>query len=168
MKALVLGLAALSLSCQAQPPQNSPGQAPAPPPANSNLTRFRTQPFAFAQLSGYETSTQLVIRDQASWEQAWKTLHSTVEPLPSLPPIDFEKEMVLLAAMGRKSTGGHNIILESMTAEGDHQVVTVREEVPGAGCLTSQVLTQPADIARIPRTDQPVTFTVKNESKKCT
>jgi hypothetical protein len=75
--------------------------------------------------------------------------------------------MVLLAALGTRSTGGHDILLESATPEGDHQVVSVREREPGAGCLTSQILTQPADIARIPKTEQAVTFTVKHESKSC-
>jgi hypothetical protein len=152
-------------ACQA-PPQDA---APETPGAATDLTltRFRSAPFAFAQYSGYDTPTQLVIRDQAAWTQAWLTLHARLQPVPPIPAVDFDRESVVLVALGTRNTGGYNVLLESASLDGGQVHLTVRQSAPGASCITTQALTQPVDLARLTRRPEPVTFDVRAQVQEC-
>src|SRR6267378_5203198 len=75
------------------------------------ITRFRSEPYAFLQYSGFEQPATLVVRDQQTWQSAWGQLFVNYSQKPPLPAIDFSREMIVIAAAGTKSTGGYNIVL---------------------------------------------------------
>jgi hypothetical protein len=66
--------------------------------------------------------------------------------------------MIVVAALGERPTGGFDIVVESATASGDALTVRIRTIAPGPSCITTDVLTQPVDVARLPRTADVVRF----------
>ena len=71
-------------------------------------TRFR------GYYSGVTKSGEKVIDNLDAWQKVWKVVHKTVTPKPQLPPVDFEKQVVLAVFMGEKSTGGYEIKITSI------------------------------------------------------
>jgi hypothetical protein len=127
--------------------------APEQPGTPMPVTRLRAEPYSFAGYSGLRQSERLVVRDAATWAAIWRNVTSA--PLPS---VDFDREMIVVAALGERPTGGFDIVVESATASGDALTVRIRTIAPGPSCITTDVLTQPVDVARLPRTADVVRF----------
>lgn len=123
------------------------------------VARFRRDSVAFATFSGVIDSTRVVIRDRARWREYWARIHSPFVPPPREPEIDFEREMIILAALGRRPSLGYDILIRSATRDSAGIEVQLRRSNPGQGCPVSAAATEPVDLARIPASDLQVRFT---------
>ncbi len=99
-----------------------------------------------------------------AWERFLKEQHAHTW---SWPDINWEQEVLLVALMGAKRTGGYRIALRQVVIT-DHQVtVQVEERSPQPGEMVIQVLTSPFQIVAIPRDVLPTgTFTLVFSGKK--
>jgi hypothetical protein len=131
------------------------------------VTRLRPEPFSFTYNSGLRTAERLVIRDQATWQTTWAAIGRNSIAVPPPPAIDFEREMLVVAALGERSTGGYSIIVESASATGEALTVRIHSTAPGSTCVTTQAFTQPVDVARLPRMQGPVTFADEASVSDC-
>lgn len=119
--------------------------------ASPNRLSFRT--VAKGYRSGIRESLQTVIRNQTEWQKLWQR-HTSSQPKPPPPPaMDFKSEMVAAVFLGEKPTGGYGV--EIVRVERNHGTFTVlyKESEPPPGAMTTQALTQPFHIVRIPATD---------------
>src|SRR5712671_3246759 len=67
--------------------------------------------WSFTDVSGITDPLRMVIRDRDAWREMWKRVHHGQFPeLPSLPEIDFSREMIVVAALGGRPTSGYGII----------------------------------------------------------
>ena len=101
--------------------------------------------------SGMRTPLQNVIKNQKDWEALWKKHVSMLIPQPPLPDVDFKVSVIAAIFTGEKNTSGYQIILKSVSAEGNDVVVHYRQTEPPANSLTLQVTTQPFLMLRIDR-----------------
>lgn len=147
----VASMAAVSLAC-------SSTAEPAPPGTAIPVTRLSPHPGSFLYYSGLQQPERLVIRDQAAWITAWSSLWPNGVPIPALPAVDFSKDMIVIAALGGRSTGGYSIFVDSARTTASGLVVFVGTSSPGRHCITTQAFTQPVDIARVPSTEAAVAF----------
>jgi hypothetical protein len=107
-------------------------------------------------VSGMRDSMRLVIRDQASLEDAWERATSEQLEMPAVPAVDFGREMVLVAAAGRMTTEDAIEVAAAgvqrrRTQEGDDVdvlVVQVRT-LKGCGRVTADAF--PVDIVKVTR-----------------
>jgi hypothetical protein len=123
------------------------------------------QRMSFMTGSGIWDQFRLVVRDRDLWVEVWKRIHS-IDPdnlnsnggqLPSLPEIDFSREIVIVAAMGRRPSSGYGIFIDSAYERNDRLEVVVRS-VENRRCGGFTMMTAPVDIVRLPKTDRPVLF----------
>lgn len=114
------------------------------------MERLSVGDHAFSTFSGLSDSTRLVVRDSSAWRQLWIALNRPFVPAPPLPPIDFAREMIIVAALGARPTGGYDIVIESAVRDSGGVEVDVRRSTPAAGCPVSAVVTQPVDLVRVP------------------
>ena len=130
------------------------------PPSGKSIpvTRLSTTPYSFSFYSGLGQPARLVIRDDATWHSAWASIWSGTTPTPAIPNVDFTKEMVILAALGSRPTGGYGIVVDSAMMTSNGLAVWIGTTSPGPQCITTQAFTSPVDIARIQRIDAPVGF----------
>jgi hypothetical protein len=117
--------------------------------------------------SGFDGAERLVIRSQERWAEVWAVIHRTRHPLPDLPQVDFRENVVVVAAMGSRPTGGFSVGIEGVARAGDDLEVLVEERSPGPGCLTTQAVTSPMVAVRIPAPTGRVRFVERQVVRHC-
>jgi hypothetical protein len=138
-------------------------------PADESLafTRLRPEPYSFTYHSGLTDSARVVVRDARAWEAVWRDVWRNHTPVPALPAIDFEREMVVVAALGSRRSGGYGILVEGATRTADGVEVSVLKQSPGPRCGNTAAITTPADIARLRRVEGAVRFRERSEVREC-
>lgn len=131
------------------------------------ITRLRAEPYPLTFSSGLREPARTVVRDAALWEATWAAIWSRHEPEPARPAIDFDREMVVVAALGERASGGHAILVDSATVAGGTLVVHLRTTSPGPRCYVTAALTQPVDAVRLPRHEGAVEFRERAEVSRC-
>src|SRR5215207_8641283 len=122
------------------------------------LTRLRAEPYSLAYSSGYDEAAQVVIRDTTAWAAAWARLYARHGSAPPRPAFDPATEQLVLVAIGTRRSGGYSILLDSAVVVRDTLVVHATSSSPGPRCGATAALTQPVDIARVPRLAVPARF----------
>jgi hypothetical protein len=108
--------------------------------------------------SAFTEPTRLVVRNEEAWAEAWAAIHGPVSELPPRPVVDFTQEMILVAALGPRASGGYTVTFSAVTAAGDGLRATVQESAPGSGCVSAAVITSPVVAVRVPRVEGAVQF----------
>jgi hypothetical protein len=156
------------LACQGgDPPASAPGSLGTLTGTAVTLTRFGGDSVAYTSYSGVTAPLTVVIRDPVAWSELWQEIHATTIPVPLLPAVDFTQEMIVVAALGTRATGGYDILLAQAAEDASGLQVEVVETSPGPGCVTTQALTQPVDLARTPRRDGSVRFVMTQRVSRC-
>ena len=118
--------------------------------------------------SGSQSHIGRATREVIRTELAWRVLrqhHNTVtqvidgqeSPLPP-PAVDFSRETVLVATMGRRSSGGYSIKFTDVRHAGDQVIATLKTTAPGPAEMVTMALSAPYAIIAIPRHEGPVEF----------
>jgi hypothetical protein len=131
------------------------------------IGRFRSEPAGYTAYSGIDDSMRVVIADATNWRLYWERVHARVRPVPALPAVDFARDMVILAALGTRRSGGYGVRVDSAYDAGEFVDVVVWRSAPGAGCLVTAAFTQPVDVVRIPSRKVPVRFRERATIEPC-
>ena len=115
--------------------------------------------------SGLEESARVVVREEAEWTRYRDLLAGG--PGSNTPPVDFEREMVIVVATGSRPTGGYSIAVDSVVAEDASLLVAVTETAPGSTCMTTQAFTAPAAAVRLARFEGAVRFEEMKRTREC-
>ncbi|OQY28732.1 MAG: hypothetical protein B6244_06115 [Candidatus Cloacimonetes bacterium 4572_55] len=107
--------------------------------------------------SGVTEARREAVKSQREWEAVWNEIHRIRMPKPELPEVDFEQDMLLVAFLGQRNTGGHNIRIVRALDTKESRYALIKETKPQGGMVT-MALTQPYHIVIVPRTDKPVRF----------
>lgn len=129
--------------------------------------RVRTEPLAASPYSRLEQTARVVIRDQAEWERYRELLALPSGGGVSTPVVDFERDMVILVAMGQKPSGGYDIEVSQVVTGDTLLSVTVTETAPGRSCMTTQAFTAPALAVRLARYQGQVRFMETKRTREC-
>jgi PrcB C-terminal len=121
-----------------------------------------------ASYSGFSAPTHLTVRTRGEWQQAWQTLYAGQSPVPALPAIDFEREMVVVAAAGTRSNGCFAIDVTAANRLGNGGVeFELTETVPGPACVCTDALTQPVYVVKVESVPGPETFVEHQSENGC-
>ena len=124
--------------------------------------------------SGFSSEVRIVVRDSATWAWVWDRFQAPFRevaaearaayPVPPLPPIDFSREMLVLAALGLRTAWTEEIVIDSVAASPERPVIRAvvtrlrPAQSPGVACGVSAAGTWPVHVVRVPRSDKPVEF----------
>ena len=128
------------------------------PGTRLDVRRLAPDAATFAYVSGMTQSERLVVRDASAWSNVWTSISAKETPAPALPTIDFATRMVVVAALGQRNSGGYTIRVDSAMATNTGLTVWISTIDPGSACLTTAALTQPVDVASLPRIQGAVRF----------
>jgi hypothetical protein len=163
-RACIVGALLVVTGCGSIELSTSPGRVGEP----VSLVRLRSEPFSFSYNSGFRESARIVVRDAAQWSTVWAQVHEG-GTVPARPVVDFSREMIVLVALGSRNSGGFGILIEDAAESGLNGVsISVLSIAPGAQCIVTGALTQPVDIARLPRRDGTVRFIERTQTRECT
>lgn len=135
-----------------------------PDPAGPDLP---VAPIASESNSGLEDPERRVIRDNIEWAVVWARIYEKRSPKPPLPAIDFSKEQVVLAALGRRPSSGYVIRITGASGTGNAITVKFESQSPGTGCGVLTVETHPVDVVKMGRTVGSVDFEETAIVKNC-
>ena len=119
---------------------------------------------SFSTGGGIWDQLRLVVRDRDSWLDVWKRIHRpdpNRDPYPEPPPlpeIDFSREIVIVAALGRRGSTAYAIIIDAAYEKNDRLEVVVRSVENRKGCAAWAMMTAPVDIVKLPKTERAVVF----------
>lgn len=106
-----------------------------------------------------------VIRDQAAWTAMWAKLREG-SSLPETPPdVDFDKDMVIVAAMQTQPCVS-KVTVRSAVQTGGELVIDVLEAPPASNCVcfTSE---RPIHAVRLRKVGGPTRFDVERGQTPC-
>lgn len=172
----VLILAAVTVASAQTPPAYPP--AVPPPPADEPPAPLEpAEPSAWEPVvhtvvvdqffSGIGASKRGLIRTEEEWSRFWQDLYGDQEPIPPPPGIDFDTQMVVVAAMGTRPTEGHGIEIGRVLVSEDGIQVEVIETTPGEACVVNEASTAPVTAVTIERRQGAVTFNEREEVRPC-
>jgi hypothetical protein len=143
--------------CQGVDSASAGGARPLDPGAGARV------PFAVVRHeleSGFDVAAYCVARSA----EEWKALAPLTSARPyDAPPADFDRETVIVAAMGRQPKLGYDMEVDSVTA-GEGTVVFVRRELPTSSILADMAPT-PVEVIRVPRRRGPVHFVERSVNR---
>lgn len=122
------------------------------------VVRMRDGSAGFSTYTGVGDSLRVVIRDSLQWRQLWERINRPFFPQPALPPIDFGREMIVVAGLGTRPSSGYDVVIESAARDAVGIEVALRRAAPAPGCPVAAAMTQPLDLARIPASADSVRF----------
>jgi hypothetical protein len=137
-------------------------------PAGLPLARFDERTASsFRHMSGLYQERTMVIRSAAEWQGQWRRITARQGGPPPLPPVDFGREMVLMAAMGPQPTGGYRVVIDKVLDQQGELLAFVRFVSPGRRCGAIAAVTSPVDLVRVPASSKNVRWQVEREAADC-
>ena len=110
---------------------------------------------------------QEVIKSADAWEKLWKQHATAAGESEKVPAVDFSKEMVVVATMGTKRTGGYTIEIVGVEAKDKTLRISVKKTSPPPDAMTIQALTAPFHFVAVPKSNlKPEFVEVKPTDKK--
>jgi hypothetical protein len=119
------------------------------------------------QSSGLVVAADQVVTDEATWRAVWTQAIGSRRPAPAPPAVDFTRESVLVAAAGRRATGGVSIAVQMVRAAGNGLLAQVLITEPGRGCIRTQALSAPVDMLIVSRPQVAVRFVRETRVRDC-
>ncbi len=121
----------------------------------------------YTYYSGVRDSMRVVIRDSTDWRRYWAAINGPMRPPPPLPEVDFARSVVVVAAMGQRSSGGYSITLDSAYRTRQALRIVVVRRLPGSGCVLTATRTAPVDVGRVEDVPDSVVFIERSEVEGC-
>ncbi|MBL9137406.1 MAG: protease complex subunit PrcB family protein [Verrucomicrobiales bacterium] len=125
-------------------------------PATPHKLTWRT--LSRGLTSGLAEPSQQVIRDEGTYLRLWAQ-HAADIPRVGLPPaVDFQREMVVVVALGTQPTGGYLVEVVDAELRSRQLRILVGETQPQPGTFQIQQTTQPYQIIALPAVAAHVDF----------
>lgn len=130
---------------------------------------FPLTPVTESLSCGLRWPGRLVVRDTATWRWLWtQTQRCHMEP-SDLPPIDFEREMVIVAALGQRPHTGFGIAIDSAVLRGDELRIVITRLRQACDCpFVGQAVTSPIAMQRTPALPGLAGVTFEDRSDRAT
>lgn len=122
---------------------------------------------AYAHHSGLAEPERMVIRSLDEWVAVWRHWRAWPPVSGNPPAVDFETEMVLIAALGTKPNLSSIAVIDSVTETTHEVVVHVRTTWLRPGCIASPAFTEPAVAVATPARAKPVRFVHRVQPANC-
>ena len=117
--------------------------------------------------SAIESARQTVIGDKAAFAALWAEHSAHQNPVPVPPAVDFTMDSVVAVFAGNQPTGGHALALTSLEKTASGWALKLSLVAPGPDCMTTQAITQPWMMVRIPGHDLPVNIHITPVQRDC-
>ena len=112
--------------------------------------------------SGIREAKEEFVKSADAWEKLWKQHSSAVGQSEKIPAVDFSKEVVVVATMGTKRTGGYSIEIVGAEAKDKTLKISVKKSSPPPDAMTIQALTAPFHFVAVPKSNLKPEFVEAN------
>lgn len=138
----------------------------------SGEIKSKGTPVAFNEIktgenSAYSKFTTLEIHSFKELSASWTKLFAKYDRKPPIPTIDYEKNMLLVVALGERSNAGYAIKVKSIMESKNELSVITEETKPGNTCNSAMVMAYPFQLIEIPKTEKPIKFRMTVKINEC-
>lgn len=116
---------------------------------------------------GFEDKRQVLLTNNDDYQKLMAEVYKNFDQLPRIPEVDFTKNDVVAVFMGTRSSGGYGISVDKIIKRSDAVTVYINETTPGKNCMSTDALTQPYQLVKVPKLDQKVKYITKEKVKDC-
>ncbi|MBE2228613.1 MAG: protease complex subunit PrcB family protein [Ignavibacteria bacterium] len=117
--------------------------------------------------SAIEEKREVLITNNEQFQSLMNEIYRNMDQMPRFPVVDFTKNSVVAVFIGERPNGGYMVSIDSITEGSRYVNVNVVETTPGPNCMTTQAITRPFAIVKIPKTDNKPVFKTKQIVKDC-
>jgi hypothetical protein len=110
--------------------------------------------------SGVTQPQNVVVRDQAAWQQLWTQHTASRVPAPNLPNVDFTTKMVIAVFTGNRAMGCGSMGIVHVGSQDGKMVVDYEDRQSPMGRMCPNIVTSPVSMVMVDRNDAPVDFQV--------
>lgn len=102
-------------------------------------------------------------------EEQWALFLKVHNPYDVIPPVNFEKQGVLIVVDKNHPTGGYTLTIDKLEKSEQGTEVFVTREVPGTGCMTTMTMTQPFMMVKVPKDqiNEPIQLHIEDKQITC-
>lgn len=137
------------------------------PPEASRVPHEQVDTLSREFYSGLTERGRQVLRSDSEWAALWDAIYSNVSPKPVLPFVDFDENVVVVASLGARSSGGYAIDVAAVYRTSADLHVVVRETSPAPSCVVTTAETQPVVAVQVPRDDGAIEFVERGSLHEC-
>lgn len=116
---------------------------------------------------GLQELKQEVYTNQTAFEKVWKLAWSNFSDPTPVPSIDFNKDVVVLVALGMRNNGGYQLKINSVSEETNEIIVDYTETTPNPKCIYSQSIVFPYEFVSFTKTSKKVVFKSGSKVGEC-
>lgn len=109
--------------------------------------------------------TNYVVNGDEHFDRLWNMVHGDVPP--PMPAIDFMTYDVIAVFAGEQPTGGYTAAVTGVEDTEDERIVHITITAPGEGCMTTQAITSPYQIVRVPLSGLPLSKEYTETTEPC-
>ena len=128
------------------------------PPGTKALAASAKLPVPPADAQCYSSPVRTVIHSASEWESYWIGNNRLCTPPPAPAGVDFAKEMLVYASIGKRMSPQDSISIDGSGVRNDSLIVVVRRYTLKSGCPAPQRATYPQSLVKLPVDSIPVRF----------
>jgi len=166
---LVTALAALA-ACGGGDDKPKEPQAGPLPPGTQPIAATSRFPAPERTANCYASPIRIVFHSQMEWDAFWKDERRGCTPPPVPPGVDWGKDMLVFAAMGKRMSPQDSISIDGAGMRNDSVIVAIRRWMLADGCTGDQAKGPvfPASLVKIPAdTAHPLRFSEEHRKITC-
>jgi len=114
----------------------------------------------------YSPPTRMLFHSRQEWDTYWYEVTRKCPPPPIPGNIDFSKEMLAYASMGRRMSAEDRMTIDGTGMRNDTLLIFVRRSMLAAGCPGTEK-TFPQSLIRLPAGNRPVRFAEEHRKIPC-
>ncbi|MFL5384126.1 MAG: hypothetical protein ACJ8GN_16515 [Longimicrobiaceae bacterium] len=138
-------------------PEDAPETGPMPPGTQALAAGARLPPPRVDERC-YAPPIRTVFHSELEWNAYWTGVNKTCTAPPLPENVDFAREMLVFASIGKRMSPRDSIAIEGSGVRNDSLIVAVRRWVLKDGCPGPRRPTFPQSLVKVPATTAPVRF----------
>jgi hypothetical protein len=128
------------------------------PPGTHALAASSKLPVPAADAKCYSSPVRTVFHSASEWDSYWIGNNRICTPPPLPAGVDFAKEMLVYASIGKRMSPQDSISIDGSGVRNDSLIVVVRRWTLKNGCPGPQQATYPQSLVKVPAASAPVRF----------
>lgn len=157
MRALTLSLALVLLaSCNGDSDPTAP-DGPVP------FTQVAKE-----QYTGIRMRRAEIISRESRWAEVWDEITATRSPKPALPPVNFETQILILAAYGESGDACRDVRIEKVDRRNGVLEISILDQQRPPNCpVCPPVVVQPVHVVSVARAATGASYTWRVTTQQC-
>jgi hypothetical protein len=141
--------------------------APPLPPGTQALASSAHLPPPAATSTCYSPPARVVIRSAQEWTEWWIHKNRRCDPPPVPRGVDFAKEMLVYAAIGKRMSPRDQVSIDGAGVRNDSLIIVLRRTTLQESCPTAAQPSFPQALVKLPLDARPVRFSEAHIKLPC-